>query len=277
MENEPDRAARSLDRRTVEGFGDEWSSYDQKDRDPDSLRRSFDRYVACFPWPDDGSVGLDVGTGSGRWAAQVLERGYRIVALDASFPALRICGDNAPDAPRVNASAVELPFVDESFDFAISLGVLHHLPDTDGAIREIHRVLRPDAPFLVYLYYAFDNRPGWFRLLWRFTDAVRRLLADAPFSVRLRITRLLAYTVYFPLSRAARAAARLGMRADLIPLSAYRDQPMYVLRTDALDRFGTRLEKRYTRSEIRQTLMANGFRDVKFNPEFPFWCAVARA
>jgi hypothetical protein len=62
-----------------------------------------------------------------------------------------------------------------------------------------------------------------------------------------------------------------------VPLSSYRDQPFYVMQTDALDRFGTRLEKRYTRSEIEQMLRSAGFSRVEFNPDWPFWCAVARA
>lgn len=272
-----DRSSRSLDRHTVEGFGDEWTTYDQGDRDPESIRRSFDRYVAEFPWPPEGSIGIDVGAGSGRWAAQVIGRGRRVVALDASASALAVCRRNAPGAPAVNGSAVELPFADDSFDFAISLGVLHHLPDTEGAIREIHRVLRPGAPFLVYLYYAFDNRPQWFRSLWQVSDVLRRALAEAPFKVRLAVTRVIAYTVYWPLSRLARVAERIGLGVDSFPLSGYRHQPVYVLRTDALDRFGTRLEKRYSRAEIEELLVAQGFSDIRFNPEFPFWCAVGRA
>lgn len=271
------RVLRSMDPHTVEGFGDEWSTYDQGDRDPESIRRSFDRYFARFPWPEEGTVGLDIGAGSGRWAAQVLDRGRSIVAIDASPQALAVCRRNASDAPAVNGSAVELPFADDSFDFAISLGVLHHLPDTKGAIGEIQRVLRPGAPFLVYLYYAFDNRPAWFRTLWKASDLLRRRLAAAPFKVRLAVTRALAFGVYWPLSRSARVLERFGVGVDSFPLSAYRDQPMYVLRTDALDRFGTRLEKRYTKSDIERMLVEQGFSDVEFNPEFPFWCAVARA
>lgn len=269
-------AARSLDRATVDGFGDEWSTYDQSERDPESLRRSFERYVVGFPWPEEGSLGLDVGSGSGRWSAQVVDRGRRMVAIDASLAALHVCRRNVPEARPVNGSAVELPFCDDSFDFAISLGVLHHLPDTAGAIGEIHRVLRPGAPFLVYLYYAFDNRPGWFRSLWKVSDLLRRMIASAPFKVRLALTRIIADGVYWPLSRVARLLERVGVDVDGLPLSAYRHQPPYVLRTDALDRFGTRLEKRYTKEEIDRMLTTAGFSEIRFNPEFPYWCAVAR-
>lgn len=269
----------SLDASTVEGFGFEWTAYDQVERDPESLDRSFERYFARFPWSElgDGELALDVGCGSGRWAARVARRGFEVVALDASPAALRVASRVAPAAHAVNASAVELPLRDDCVDFAFSLGVLHHLPDTAGALREIRRVLRPGAPFLVYLYYAFDNRPRWFRLLWTASDVIRRRVAELPDGARLRLTRVIAVAVYWPLARLSRLLERRGRDVGRIPLSAYRDQPLYVMRTDALDRFGTRLEKRYTRDEMRSMLEAAGFGDVEFNPEWPHWCAVARA
>ena len=279
MEPMPSISRGSTDDPTVEGFGLEWTTYDQFDRDPASLRRSFDRYFVGFPWQDlaPGARGLDVGSGSGRWAALVTERDLDVVALDASLDALAVTSRRLPGAGVVNGSAVELPFADGSFDFGFSLGVLHHLPDTDGALREIQRVLRPGAPFLVYLYYAFDNRPAWFRSMWRVSDLVRRRVAASSPRVRLRITRLIAATVYWPLSRVALVLERTGRNVESFPLSGYRNQPYYVLQTDALDRFGTRLEKRYTRDQIRSMLSAAGFSDIEFNEDWPFWCAVARA
>ena len=183
----------------------------------------------------------------------------------------------APSTFPLNGSAVELPVADRCLDFAFSLGVLHHLPDTEGALREIRRVLRPDAPFLVYLYYAFDNRPAWFRVLWKVSDGGRQAIARLPNRPRLAITRLLAAAVYWPLARLSRTLDRRGHDVARIPLSAYRDQPFYVMQTDALDRFGTQLEKRYTKDEIRSLLEGAGFHDVHFNEDWPYWCALARA
>ena len=55
------------------------------------------------------------------------------------------------------ADCERLPFVDESFDVSYSNGVLHHTPDTAGAVREIHRVLRPGGQARVMLY----HRGSW--------------------------------------------------------------------------------------------------------------------
>ena len=268
----------SLDGATVEGFGFEWTVYDQTDRDPESLRRSFARYFARFPWDDvpNGALGLDVGCGSGRWAAIVRDCGFDVLALDASRDALDVAARRLPGS-LVNGSAVELPLRSDSIDFAFSLGVLHHLPDTEGALCEIQRVMRPGAPFLVYLYYAFDNRPVWFRALWRISDVMRQGLARLPRGPRLGSTQAIAATVYWPLARLAKLLEARGVSVDRLPLSAYRDQQFYVMRTDALDRFGTQLEKRYTKTDIAELLRSAGFREITFNEEWPYWCAVARA
>lgn len=272
-------AAGSIDPSTVEGFGYEWSVYDQFDRDPASLERTYSRYFARFPWSDlpEAALGLDVGCGSGRWAELSTRRGHRVLGVDASPDALRVAARRLPPGRLVNGSAVELPLRDATVDFAFSLGVLHHLPDTEGALREIHRVLRPGAPFLVYLYYAFDNRPRWYRSLWRVSDTARRAITRLPHRVRLGLTRAIAATVYWPLARTARLLERRGREVGRVPLSSYRDQPFYVMRTDALDRFGTRLEKRYTREQIASMLTSAGFEEVEFNDDWPYWCAVARA
>jgi len=82
------------------------------------------------------------------------------------------------------ASVANLPFEDASLDFAFSLGVLHHVPDTVAAIRSVAEKLKPGAPLLLYLYYAFDNRPRWYRVLWQASDLIRRLVSRLPDRVR---------------------------------------------------------------------------------------------
>ena len=59
------------------------------------------------------------------------------------------------------------------------------------------------------------------------------------------------------------------------PLAAYRNMSFYAMRTDSLDRFGTRLEKRYTRWEIETMMREAGLRDVEFSTSV-FWAAAGR-
>jgi SAM-dependent methyltransferase len=107
---------------------------------------------------------------------------------------------------------------DASLDFAYSLGVLHHMPDTQGAIRAIARKLKPGAPLLLYLYYAFDGRPFWFRALWKLSDRARRLLSRQPPTIKNLATDAIAALVYWPLARVALALEKLGVNSNHWPL-----------------------------------------------------------
>jgi len=192
--------------------------------------------------------------------------------------ALEVARQNLAPYPNINlilGSAGDLPFPDNSLDFAYSLGVLHHVPDTAGALREIARVLKPGAPFLVYLYYAFDNRPFWFRRLWQITDLLRRGIAQLPYPLKHLIAEGLALLVYWPLARTAHLLEKIDKLPPHFPLAQYRHRSFYIMRNDALDRFGTRLEKRYTRQQIQTLLQEAGFTHIRFSEEEPFWCAVA--
>ena len=79
-----------------------------------------------------------------------------------------------------HASVASSGLQPNSQDFGYSLGVLHHVPDTASAITSCADLLKPGAPLLLYLYYAFDNRPRWFRWLWHLSNAARLLLRRLP-------------------------------------------------------------------------------------------------
>src|SRR5690242_9639502 len=265
------------------GFGREWSTFTQgtDDLSPAERERLFGEYFRVFPWQDlpAGAEGLDAGCGSGRWALSASQRVGRLHALDASADALAVARRNLADCPNVtfhHASVGDIPLAGDSLDFAYSLGVLHHVPDTTGAIRHIASKLKPGAPFLVYLYYALDNRPLWFRALWRSTDAVRAVISRLPPSLKLLTSQFIAATVYWPIARICALLGRLGIPTRAIPLEAYKDRSFYTMRTDAYDRFCTSLEKRFSRVEIQQMLEDAGFERIVFSDQVPFWCAVGR-
>jgi SAM-dependent methyltransferase len=171
-------------------------------------------------------------------------------------------------------SVAKIPLPERSLDFAFSLGVLHHVPDTEAAIAAIADKLKPNAPFLIYLYYALDNRPLWYRLLWRATDLARFIVSRLPHPLRLAISQTVAALIYWPLARIARFTAGHGRFLGALPLSYYADKSFYVMRTDAYDRFCTRLEKRFRRSDVERMLTRAGFERITFSEKPPFWCAV---
>jgi SAM-dependent methyltransferase len=272
---------KNVDEKTVAGFGDEWSRFQQDELTEGELLTLFEQYFGVFPFRDlpEGAKGADFGCGSGRWAKLVAPKVGSLACLDASADALAVARTNLAGLANVtfhHASVSDAPIEDGSLDFAYSLGVLHHVPDTEGAIAEIAKKIKPGGLFLVYLYYALDGRPAWYQELWKASDIARRRIAKLPHGARYALSQALAASVYWPLARSARALDRVGVLPPSWPLAYYRDRSFYTMRTDALDRFGTRLEKRYTKQQVSEMLNKAGFTDLRFSEGMPRWVCVAR-
>jgi SAM-dependent methyltransferase len=272
---------RNIDEATVAGFGQEWAEYDQVDLGADDLQAIFDSYFSIFPFAalPPGAEGFDLGCGSGRWADLMLQKVGRLHCIDPSELALNVARRRLAGkagAAFHHASVDDIPLADASQDFGYSLGVLHHVPDTAAAMAACVRKLKPGAPFLVYLYHSFDNRPVWYRHLWAASDVARKGISRMPFPLRKTLTSAIAALIYWPLARIAKLAERRGRKVVDYPLSIYRNRSFYVMRTDALDRFGTRLEHRFSRAEIEQMMIAAGLEQVCFSERPPFWVACGR-
>jgi SAM-dependent methyltransferase len=272
---------RNVDSDVAAGFGHEWSTFRQGESELSLADREaiFHCYFEIFPWQElsPDAVGIDVGCGSGRWSMMVAPKVGHLHLLDASKHALAVARDNLANVPNVSfhlASVDNIPLDDNSLDFAFSLGVLHHVPDPAAAIRSIAAKLKAGAPFLVYLYYALDNRPGWFRAIWKASNGCRAIISRSPNALKLVVSQIIAALVYWPLARFAALVECAGCSPASLPLSFYRHRKFYVLRTDAYDRFCTRLEQRFTRQQIEQMLHAAGFGQIRFSEQEPYWCAV---
>jgi SAM-dependent methyltransferase len=273
--------ADNTDKQVIAGFGDEWSRFDQSGLSGAELQDVFHDYFGIFPWDalPPGAEGFDMGCGSGRWAQLVAPRVGTLNCIDPSPAALTVARKNlaAFGNCRFECASVSSPqLVNGSQDFGYCLGVLHHVPDTLAGLRVCTSKLKPGAPFLLYLYYAFDNRPLWFRAIWRVSDWVRRVTSRLPHPVRYAASQVIAALVYWPVSRAALVAETLGADVASFPLAYYRKRSFYTLRTDALDRFGTRLEQRFSKEQIRRMMEDAGLTQVEFSSGAPFWCAVGR-
>ena len=264
------RVTQNIDAPTVSGFGDEWAAFDQSELPDDERKAVFDAYFAVFPFESlpPNAEGFDLGCGSGRWAALMAPKVGLLHCIDPAERALDVARRNVPGARFHLADAGSIPLADGSQDFGYSLGVLHHVPDTQKALEACVRKLKPGAPFLVYLYYAFDNRPAWYRMVWKASDLLRLGIRHLPFPLKKALTSLIAAGVYWPLARSSRF---IGPN---FPLYAYRNSSFYTMRTDALDRFGTRLEQRFTRDQIRAMMTAAGLTRIRFGDSIPYWTAV---
>jgi SAM-dependent methyltransferase len=100
---------------------------------------------------------LEIGCGVATDGIRFARGGARYTGVDQTDAALALARRRFEleerDGRFERASALELPFPDASFDLVYSHGVLHHVPDTEGAIAELRRVLRPGGVALLMLYH----------------------------------------------------------------------------------------------------------------------------
>ena len=100
---------------------------------------------------------LEIGCGAGPAVRRYARSGARTFAVDLtkisverthkSLKLLNLKGN------VLQSDAAFLPFKDNSFDYVLSFGVLHHIPSTEEGLKEVHRVLKPGGKALIALYY----------------------------------------------------------------------------------------------------------------------------
>lgn len=263
----------------IDDFGNEWEEYNQTDLSVSELQEIFSRYFGIFPFSElkDHAVGFDMGCGSGRWARLVAPKIGTLNCIDASEKAINVARNNLKNQSNINfytASVYDQTLNSESQDFGYCLGVLHHISNTQEGIRSCARILKKGAPFLLYLYYNFENKPFWFRWIWRATDFFRHIISMLPFKGKKIVASASAYLVYYPLAKISLMLDKMNVKTSNIPLASYKSMSLYTMKTDALDRFGTKIEKRFSQNEIKGMLEAEGFARIQFSKNTPYWVAL---
>jgi hypothetical protein len=160
-----------------------------------------------------------------------------------------------------------------SLDLAMSLGVLHHIPDTGLAIKDVACKIKSGGIFHCYLYYKLENKPLYYRALFWMSNSLRWVISRLPYAMRRLIAQMIAVGIYLPLARTSKLLGNRGKNVSNLPLHHYANMPFVMLQNDALDRFGTRLEQRFSKKEITEMLGSAGFdlSTLKFSDVEPFW------
>jgi len=152
-------------------FGFQWHRYQKTQLDHDDVREAdlnFRMKTALRPEDLKGKLVLDVGCGMGRFAEVATAWGARVVGIDLSAAA-EVAAKNLADREFVafQADVFALPFAPDSFDLIYSMGVLHHTPDCEAAVKTLGKYLKPGGILAVWLYSGYNK---WYR----FSDFWRR-------------------------------------------------------------------------------------------------------
>lgn len=249
-------------------FGDEWTTY------ADILPEHDHEFADYFDLVDVESLGAsrvcDFGCGIGRWSWFIAPKCREIVLVDFS-EAIFVARRNlsaAPNALFFMGDVTGLPLRPGFADFGFSLGVLHHLPvDALDATRGLARF----APaLLIYLYYALDNRPAYFRALLAGVTGVRLALArvHSP-RARRALAAALSAGIYMPLVGLGHVARPFGLHRYVPLYEAYAGKSFARIEQDAYDRFFTRIEQRVSRRQIQE--LRDTFSRITVSDRKPFW------
>lgn len=273
--------SKNIDSKTVEDFGNEWSRFNQENLSQNEHRQIFYNYFEIFPFEKlpENAVAADIGCGSGRWAKLVADKVKKLYCIDASIEALEVAKKNLSNYNNIeylNESVDSITIENNSLDFAYSLGVLHHMPNTKKGIVDCVAKIKKGGYFLLYLYYNLDNKPLYFKLIWQISNLFREVISRMPSKMKFLSCEIIAMTIYWPFSRLSQILEKFDIKTKNIPLSYYKDKSFYTMRTDALDRFGTRLEQRFSKEEIEEMMKNAGLTEIKFSQNEPYWVAVGK-
>lgn len=217
----------------------------------------------------------DLGCGMGRWSYFLAPLCRELVLVDFS---------DAIFYARKNLEAFEhclffmgdirnLPFRKKFSDICICLGVLHHLPDS--TIEMVRRLSRYADNHLVYLYYAIESRPFYFRYLFGLVDLLRRAACRLRSQrLRLVLNLLLVTLLYYPMIVLGKVA-ELFKLGKYVPLfESYAGKSFKRISQDCYDRFFTGIEKRFTKEEIRQ--LGDTYSQIIISEGMPYWHFLCR-
>lgn len=140
------------------------------DASAESLARFDDWYFEYYPYlmpivessALNGMRVLEVGLGFGSLSQKIAERGAVYTGLDIADGPVEMVNHRLSlfrlSGMAMKGNVLKCPFPDDAFDVVIAIGSLHHTGDFDGALREIHRVLRPGGRLIFMVYNTFSYR-----------------------------------------------------------------------------------------------------------------------
>lgn len=136
-------------------FIEEGLNYKEKREFRYSLQDYMHRVFRSFDFA--GKLVLDLGCGAGIDSAEFVRSGAKVVSLDFTRTSVKLTRNLLKEAnvPShiVQADALSLPFKQNTFDCVYCFGVLHHIPQIEKALSQIHQVLKPAGQIMAMLYH----------------------------------------------------------------------------------------------------------------------------
>lgn len=243
---------RFIDESTYAGsFGYEWHRFRTVQLDSangtSESATAFARKTGLTAEDVRGALVLDAGVGAGRYAQIVADWGGEVVgvdvtnAVDAAFTNV----GRRPGVHLIQSDIFALPFRDETFDVAYSIGVLHHTPAPSAAFTRVAATVKKGGQLAIYVYHAAG-------LARRFSDVIRLLTTRLPLG-----TVYVASAAAGPLYYLYRVPVLGRLFQTVLPISLH---PRWRLRwLDTFDWYSPRYQWKHTYPEVLRWFWDAGF------------------
>jgi ubiquinone/menaquinone biosynthesis C-methylase UbiE len=271
---------KNIDKEVVETFGEEWlkfNAFSEKD-----ILVAGNEYFDILNEKviNKDSYILDIGCGTGRWSKYLSSKVGFIEAIDPSnavFAANKLL-ENINNIRITKASVDNIPFEDNTFDFAMSIGVLHHIPDTQQAMKDAVKKVKIGGYFYCYLYYNLESRGFIFKNLFALSTKVRNKVSKMKSNNKKIVCDLIAIFFYMPFVIMTRILNLFSLDkiSKKIPLNDYSNKSFFIIRNDALDRFGTTLEQRFSKKQVIEMMENSGLKEITVSNGSPFYHAIGK-
>jgi SAM-dependent methyltransferase len=142
----------------VDSFSFEWNTHNTTQLDShrggDSSEEMFRIKTGLTPEQVKGKLVLDAGVGAGRFSDVLARWGAKVVGVDLSY-AVEASYQNFKHLDNVviaQGDIGRLPFAEETFDFIVSIGVLHHTPNTKEYFQKLVPLLKRGGSIAIWVY-----------------------------------------------------------------------------------------------------------------------------
>ena len=242
-------------------FGFQWHRYHKTQLDHDEVRESEQHFLmktGLRPEELKGKLVLDVGCGMGRFAEVATRWGARVVGIDLSAAA-EVAARNLANREFValQADVFALPFAAQSFDIIYSMGVLHHTPDCEAAVKALAKYLKPGGVLAVWLYSGYNK---WYR----FSDFWRRYTHKMRPETLHGILRI-AVPFFYHLDQGLRRVPVVGGPVagaihHVFPVNRQKEPEARML--DTFDWYSPKYQSKHTYEQVFRWFEAMGLEDL---------------
>ena len=233
----------------ADSFGFQWKRYARTQLDHDGIGDSEEHFrmkTGFLPESLKGKLVLDVGCGMGRFAEVATRWGARVIGIDLSAAA-EVAAHNLADRDFIalRADVFRLPFSLESFDCIYSVGVLHHTPNCEQAVKVLPQYLKRGGSLAVWLYSGYSK---WYRFSDIHRKYTRRMKAKT-----LHQVLSVAVPFFYHLDRGLRAIPLVGRPVagaihHVFPVNRHPDSQVRVL--DTFDWYSPEYQSKHTYEEV---------------------------